>query len=605
MIKVLPKDVADKIAAGEVIESPVSIVKELVENSIDAGATSITCEITKGGKEEIRITDNGCGIPKDEVATAFLRHATSKISKAEDLKHLETLGFRGEALASIAAVSRTELITKTAEEKTGTRIIIHGGNVISNDSIGCPVGTTIIVKDLFYNMPARGKFMKSEAAEAGKIIDMMCRLALTKPDIKFTLISNGKNYFNSPGTGNIKAAVLSVYKDREYKELIELPYPLEDNSPIKVYGLLSRPSFTRSNRRSQFFFVNGRAVKSNILEKAVDLGYKERLFEGRHPIVFLFVDVNPEKLDVNVHPNKKEVRFNDEIAVITAVENTIIKAITSKDSVIKSTDSLKPDLGKEKKHSKEREEQQIGLKTFLALEDSPAYRKDTFEVSSDNNKKNGVNDDDERDIVLGTPDINEHILKPFDFDELYFQGTILGTYIIATDQQGFYLFDQHAAHERVNYEKFINAYLSEKKESQIILTPFTVDVPLDLTYSDNEWIDILNSMGYNIEAFGDNTYIVREIPTFMTLEEAESFVNVFIDSYNDDRKTTNQVVIDKLITKACKSSIKANDYIKDNEIAALIEDLKNCRNPFSCPHGRPTFIKFSKYDIEKMFKRIQ
>lgn len=605
MIKVLPKDVADKIAAGEVIESPVSIVKELVENSIDAGATSITCEITKGGKEEIRITDNGCGIPKDEVATAFLRHATSKISKAEDLKHLETLGFRGEALASIAAVSRTELITKTAEEKTGTRIIIHGGNVISNDSIGCPVGTTIIVKDLFYNMPARGKFMKSEAAEAGKIIDMMCRLALTKTDIKFTLISNGKNYFNSPGTGNIKAAVLSVYKDREYKELIELPYPLEDNSPIKVYGLLSRPSFTRSNRRSQFFFVNGRAVKSNILEKAVDLGYKERLFEGRHPIVFLFVDVNPEKLDVNVHPNKKEVRFNDEIAVITAVENTIIKAITSKDSVIKSTDSFKPDLGKEKKNSKEREEQQIGLKTFLALEDSPAYRKDTFEVSSDNkNNNHGVNND-ERDVVLGTPDINEHILKPFDFDELYFQGTILGTYIIATDQQGFYLFDQHAAHERVNYEKFINAYLSEKKESQIILTPFTVDVPLDLTYSDNEWIDILNSMGYNIEAFGDNTYIVREIPTFMTLEEAENFVNVFIDSYNDDRKTTNQVVIDKLITKACKSSIKANDYIKDNEIAALIEDLKNCRNPFSCPHGRPTFIKFSKYDIEKMFKRIQ
>lgn len=605
MIKVLPKDVADKIAAGEVIESPVSIVKELVENSIDAGATSITCEITKGGKEEIRITDNGCGIPKDEVATAFLRHATSKISKAEDLKHLETLGFRGEALASIAAVSRTELITKTAEEKTGTRIIIHGGNVISNDSIGCPVGTTIIVKDLFYNMPARGKFMKSEAAEAGKIIDMMCRLALTKTDIKFTLISNGKNYFNSPGTGNIKAAVLSVYKDREYKELIELPYPLEDNSPIKVYGLLSRPSFTRSNRRSQFFFVNGRAVKSNILEKAVDLGYKERLFEGRHPIVFLFVDVNPEKLDVNVHPNKKEVRFNDEIAVITAVENTIIKAITSKDSVIKSTDSFKPDLGKEKKHSKEREEQQIGLKTFLALEDSPTYCKDTFEVSSDNkNNNHGVNND-ERDVVLGTPDINEHILKPFDFDELYFQGTVLGTYIIATDQQGFYLFDQHAAHERVNYEKFINAYLSEKKESQIILTPFTVDVPLDLTYSDNEWIDILNSMGYNIEAFGDNTYIVREIPTFMTLEESENFVNVFIDSYNDDRKTTNQVVIDKLITKACKSSIKANDYIKDNEIAALIEDLKNCRNPFSCPHGRPTFIKFSKYDIEKMFKRIQ
>ncbi len=584
MIKVLPKDVADKIAAGEVIESPVSIVKELIENSIDANSTSITCEITGGGKEEIRITDNGVGIPKDQVETAFLRHATSKISKIDDLKSLGTLGFRGEALASIAAVSRTELITRTADEAVGTRIILHGGTLISKDGIGCPVGTTIIVRDLFYNVPARLKFLKSDAAEAGKVIDMISRLGITRPDIRFSMISNGKPHFSTSGNGDLKAAILAIFKDREYRELIPLDAYNADKS-IHIYGYISRPSFTRTNRRSQFFFVNGRTVKSDTLDKGVVLGYKERLFEGRHPIVFLFLDMDPKKLDVNVHPNKKEVRFNDDISVITAVEEAIKTTIGTDRAVIKATDTIKENTALEKT-------EQLDLKEYLKT-------KEHDDVVSHASSKT----EEYYSVHLGDFDISEGD-KPFDFNELVFSGAIFGTYLIATDSQNFYMFDQHAAHERINYERFVGAYLSNKKESQILLTPFTFDVPGDMSELENDWIPIINNMGYNVEPFGEYTYIVREVPTFMSLTEAEDFVNAFVDAYNDDRITENKIVIDKLITKACKSSIKANDYINDAEINALIQDLKNCRNPFSCPHGRPTFIKFSKYDIEKLFKRI-
>ena len=610
MIKVLPKEVADKIAAGEVIESPVSIVKELVENSIDSGATAITCEIVKGGKEEIRVTDNGAGIPSEEVETAFLRHATSKITKTEDLKNLYTLGFRGEALASIAAVSRTELITKTKEEKAGTRIVIHGGITISKEGIGCPEGTTIIVRDLFYNMPARGKFMKSEAAEAGKVIDMMSRLAITRPDIRFTMISNGKTFFVSQGNGDLKAAILAVYKEREFGDLVEV-VSKDSHSPVKVKGFVSRPSFTRTSRRSQYYFVNGRAVKNSALEKGVDLGYKERLFEGRQPIVFLFVDVEPGKLDVNVHPNKKEVKFEDEIQVITAVEEAVQNTIKSEEGVIKGLDTYKKESDnirpiESKDKSKEKKDEQIDIREFLKAkteikeENLVAYNKEPELASKE---EPGFDFEEEQASYFGEPD-TEVKSKPFFFDDLVFRGAIFGTYLLATDHENFYLFDQHAAHERINYEKFVKAYWEGEKEGQILLTPFTFDVPLDMTEDWESWVEILNAMGYSVESFGENTFIVREIPAFLDMSEGEDFVKSFVDSYHEDIKKENTIVIDKLITKACKASIKANDYIKDEEITALIEDLKKTDNPFSCPHGRPTFIKFSKYDLEKMFKRI-
>ena len=617
-INILPKDVADKIAAGEVIERPVSVVKELVENAIDAGSTDITVEILGGGKDSIRVSDNGSGIEKEEVEKAFLRHATSKIEKTEDLRKLSTLGFRGEALASIAAVSRVEIITKTNDEKTGTRLVLHAGEKVISESIGCPRGTTIIVRDLFYNLPARLKFMKSEAAESGQVIDLVSRLAITRTDIKFRLISNGKTVFTTLGNNDLKTAIIAVYKDREYKELV--PCEASDKH-ISVKGYISRPSFSRTNRRSQYFYVNGRTVKSPIIEKGISLGYKERLFDGRYPIAFIFVEIDPALVDVNIHPNKREVKFDDDVAVTSLVRDAVINALTRKDAVPAASDTSEMLRESVSKYSSSKNDKgyadyqelsndvvkpQISIKELLAA--STRENKEQTGKESNNTSISASEcaalENSLKSSSFGTPDIEVTGVQPFDFDELTFSDTIFNTYITATDSENFYLFDQHAAHERINYEKFIHAYLSDEKNSQILLLPITIDVPTEMA-GDEAWHDILIKMGFSVELFGDNTFIVREIPEFMQISEAEGFLKAFIDEYVEGNTIGNNVVIDKLITKACKSSIKAHDVISKEEIDALIDGLKVCGNPFSCPHGRPTFIKFSLYEIERMFKRIQ
>ena len=604
-INVLAKDVADKIAAGEVIERPVSVVKELVENAIDAGSTDITVEITQGGKESIRVTDNGEGIEREEIEKAFLRHATSKIKTTDDLRKLNTLGFRGEALASISSVSRIEIISKTASEKIGTKLVLHSGEKILMESIGCPNGTTIIVRDLFFNLPARLKFMKSESAESGQIIDLLSRLAITRTDIKFRLISNGRTVFTTVGNGDLKNSIIAVYKDKDYKDLIPC---MKEEEGIKVYGYISRPSFSRTNRRSQYFFVNGRTVKSNVIEKGVTLGYKERLFEGPFPIAFIFVEVDPSFVDVNIHPNKREVKFDDDVIVTSIVRDAIVEALTKKEAVVKSNDTYKKPDVYEKKYqigesisvNKDRQDKlfevptgtQVGIREYLSSdkrkEEPKGKEADVSAIRYEHN--------------FGTPDIRMPEVKPFDFDELSFGEAIFNTYITATDSENFYLFDQHAAHERINYEKFVFSYLNEEKNSQILLLPLTIDVPNEIV-EDSLWKEILFNMGFRLELFGDNSFIFREIPEFMQLDEAESFIKTFIDEYILGNTISNTVVIDKLITKSCKSSVKAHDTLSKKEITALITNLKSCKNPFSCPHGRPTFIRFSLYDIERMFKR--
>ena len=638
MINILTKNVADKIAAGEVVDRPVSIIKELTENSIDAGASSITVEIRSGGKEYIRVTDNGSGIDFEDTERAFLRHATSKICTADDLRHIETLGFRGEALASIAAVTRTEMLTKTKESKAGTKVIIHGGEIVTRTAVGCPEGTSIVVTDLFYNTPARAKFMKSESAETSLIIDLISRMALTRPEIRFNLINNGKSIFVSPGLGERLKTIISVYKERDFKDLLELHFKRDG---ISVEGYISRPSLSKNNRRSQFFFVNGRVVKSNTIEKGLSAGYKERLFEGRYPVAFIFVYVDPEKLDVNIHPNKKEVRFDDEVAVSSAVCEAVIHALAGsqamsepKDSIAKLADKkiTTPEADfkvSQKELKKEDESEQINIRSLLKTKRdfesefiipnglSDAVMKDGADdyqkkidaeslISSE--AKPVVTDinasSDSSNICFGKPDLNYSAQVAFDFDNLKLGDIFFGTYISASDDENFYLIDQHAAHERVNYEKFINAYFSSEKNSQVLLLPFTFDVPNILTTDDEEWLNTLNAMGYHIESFGENTYIVKEIPEFVTIPEAEGFVNDFIDSFAEGVKLNNKIVIDKLITKSCKSAIKAHDMISEEEAEELLKMLKQCRNPFSCPHGRPTFVRFSIREIERMFKRI-
>lgn len=640
MIKILEKHITDKIAAGEVIERPISIIKELVENSIDAGATSITCEIKNGGKTYIRVTDNGCGIAREECETAFLRHATSKISTVNDLKGIKSLGFRGEALASIAAVTNAALITKTAESKTGCRLVLHGGETVENIPLGCPDGTTIIINDLFYNMPARREFLKSDGAESSLIIEFISEMALAYTNIRFQLINNGKILFSTTGDGNLKNTINSVYMQREYKDLIEIS---KTEAGYSIRGCISKPSLSRTTKKNQVYFVNGRVVKSAVMEKGISMGYKERLFEGRYPVAFIFLNVNPETIDVNIHPNKKEVRFHDEDAIVKIIENATVEALASQDAVIEVRDyfSTEPSTNDAKKEDKSEqvdikhilksksEKKQVDLKREKILynskeKDNYAYideikesetgRNIVSDITKDYSTGNCANDDyiksgnaknqelpEKKKPVI---EISEPLIRPFDFNDLKVTGCVFDTYITATDANSFYMIDQHAAQERIFYEQLVEEYLSDDKPSQSILTPIVIDVALEVKEEEYNWLDSLGDMGYLLEEFGPNSYIIKEIPYFMDITEAENFAKDYIEQTHSGIKINNKVVIDKLITRSCKSAIKAHDKLSQEAMESLINELKYCRNPFSCPHGRPTFIKFSNYDIEKMFKRV-
>lgn len=640
MIKILEKHIADKIAAGEVIERPISIIKELVENSIDAGATSITCEIKNGGKTYIRVTDNGCGIAREECETAFLRHATSKISTVNDLKGIKSLGFRGEALASIAAVTNAALITKTAESKTGCRLVLHGGETVENIPLGCPDGTTIIINDLFYNMPARREFLKSDGAESSLIIELISEMALAYTNIRFQLINNGKILFSTTGDGNLKNTINSVYMQREYKNLIEIS---KTEAGYSIRGCISKPSLSRTTKKNQVYFVNGRVVKSAVMEKGISMGYKERLFEGRYPVAFIFLNVNPETIDVNIHPNKKEVRFHDEDAIVKIIENATVEALASQDAVIEVRDyfSTEPSTNDAKKEDRSEqvdikhilksksEKKQVDLKREKILynskeKDNYAYideikesetgRNIVSDITKDYSTGNCANDDyiksgnaknqelpEKKKPVI---EISEPLIRPFDFNDLKVTGCVFDTYITATDANSFYMIDQHAAQERIFYEQLVEEYLSDDKPSQSILTPIVIDVALEVKEEEYNWLDSLGDMGYLLEEFGPNSYIIKEIPYFMDITEAENFAKDYIEQTHSGIKINNKVVIDKLITRSCKSAIKAHDKLSQEAMESLINELKYCRNPFSCPHGRPTFIKFSNYDIEKMFKRV-
>lgn len=598
MIKVLSKNVSDKIAAGEVIERPVSIVKELVENSIDSGASNITVEIKNGGKTFIRVTDNGCGIPSDEAETAFLRHATSKIDQVSDLETIQSLGFRGEALASIAAVTRTTLITKVQDSKLGRQIVLHGGEIIENKGIGCPDGTTLIVNDLFYNTPARRDFLKSDSAESGMIIDFVSEIALAYPDLKFQLINNGNILFATSGDGDMKTAIMTVFRQREYKDLINVDY---ENGNYKVKGCISKPSLSRTTRRDQVFFVNGRVVNSKVIEKGISEGYKERLFDGRYPVTYIAISTDPASVDVNIHPNKREVRFHDEKDVIEAVADSIEKALGSDEAVIEVHDYF---IDKDKKSERKTDDrkEQVDIKQILYSKRNESHVNDIDRI--DQNKVLTRIDRERANDTKPDITIEASNSKPFDFNDLRITGCLFDTYITAVDSENFYMIDQHAAHERIFYERLVGEYISEEKTRQPILTPIVIDVPLSAKENQYSWLEPLNEMGYQIEEFGPNSYIIKEIPAFMELSEAEGFANIFIENTGEHDNLTNTVVINKLITKSCKSAVKAHDHLSAVELEALLDELKECRNPFSCPHGRPTFVRFSLYDIEKLFKRV-
>lgn len=603
MIKLLNKSVADKIAAGEVVDRPLSIVKELVENSIDAGASAITVEIRNGGKTYIRVTDNGEGIAGDEVLLAFMRHATSKISTSDDLDRIHTLGFRGEALASIAAVSRVELITKKRSDKLGTRVNIEGGEQLEKVSTGCPDGTTLVISDLFFNTPARLKFMKNDSSETSLIIDFVSKIALAYPAIAIRLISNGVNLFTTQGKGDRFHTILTVFN----KELGENLIPMSEVEGTKrMEGYISTPAYSKTNRKHQIFFVNGRVISSKTIETGLEEAYYDKLFEGRFPIGFLFIEVDPGKVDVNIHPNKKEVRFDDDREIKDFISHGVRKRLNTKESIpeIKSTFNTDvpiftksgidlPVFKKPEKFGKSTSaESQVDIKQLLS----------TLRAKEENLTRTGIEEVGSTSSILMKEE-NTLIYRPFDMKQLQLLGSIFQTYILATLEDSFYMIDQHAAHERIFYEKLMHQYKNSEKFTQHLLLPFVLDVSFAVKENALDWLEVLQETGYEIQEFGPKAYRISGIPAFMTFSEAQDFVNYFLENISEDVDLDNQKILDKIISNACKSAIKSGDSVSNEEIHALLAQLADCENPYSCPHGRPTFIKLTKYEIERMFKR--
>ena len=653
----LPKQLADKIAAGEVVERPLSIVKELVENSIDAGSDFITVEIKNGGKSYIRVTDNGCGIPKEEVELAFKRHATSKIEKIRDLDSIETLGFRGEALSSISAVSRTELITKSPEEPVGTSVINEGGNILSVSDTGCPDGMTIVVRDLFYNTPARLKFLKKDNTESSLIIDFISKIALAYPQIRVRLINNGNTLFTTPGRGDRFLAIATVYDPHTAEKMIRINDAEDDIFHLE--GYISPPEHTRINRKNQIFFVNGRYVQSKVIERAVSDAYRQRLFEGRYPVVFLFLSVRPELLDVNIHPNKKEIRFDDEDRVSDFVTAAIKKGLNQKDAVgeitfRKDASEESPEKTAEMKKKtlsgSRNDEQQIDIRAilrekraeqeygadltdkrisgperfdpsdrnyvqdrsrFLSSAESASEEEVSYQIPSERSEASGMYKAQESaDVIraeseksIFAPHITppEHI--PFQISEIRPVGAIFAAYILGVSDDTFYMIDQHAAHERIFYEKLTREFYGQQTASQTVALPLKIDVSHSVKNKEAEWLKFLQKIGFEIEEFGPKNYAVKAFPMYMDFEEAEVFLTDFFDSLDEPGAFRDRRTAEKIIMRACKAAVKANDRLDAAEIDQLLRDLAAAENPFSCPHGRPTIIKMTKREIEALFKR--
>jgi len=610
IINLLDNETINKIAAGEVIENPKSIVKELVENSIDAGADEITIEIKNGGKSFIRVTDNGKGIEKDQVENAFKRHCTSKISSSDDLNSLFTLGFRGEALASIAAVSKVEVITRTNDDIYGIKMTIEGGKIISKEDIGCPVGTTITVTDLFYNVPARKKFLKSDISESSNINEIVVSLALSKENISFKYINNNNVAYRTPKTNNLLNTISSLYEKDLYNSLLKIDYK---SDIISITGYTTNLNYYRGNRKQQIVFVNGRVIKHRRMSYFIEEAYNTLLPKNKYPACFIKIEIAPALVDVNVHPAKTEVRFQNEEMVLNEIKNAVYSALHSK-SIMKEVkgETLLHDSkdinnlrifdrssgksvilgGLENKFTEETEETkniritevEISNKDIAVMESLKPY--DKFEFKQQTFIK-AENDEDK-------------------LPELFVIGIVMDTYIICENPEKtcIFMIDQHAAHERINYEKFLNQYNSRE-----ILIQEIVPEVINLSYDDYETamsnIEIFEYLGISVENFGNNAILINNIPTIFKDSNLKDVFYAILDNLKDITKSNLDFVMEKIIKEACVKSVKSGDRLHMSEVRALLNDLRMTDNPYTCPHGRPVIIKMTRYEIEKMFERIQ
>ena len=719
-IAVLDQNTIDKIAAGEVVERPSSVVKELVENAIDAGATAVTVEITDGGKKLIRITDNGSGMEEDQIPLAFLRHATSKIEKVEDLEHIASLGFRGEALSSIAAVSQVELITKTPSAISGNRYVIEGGVEHSLEELGAPEGTTFLVRNLFYNTPARSKFLKSDTTEANYIHTLMEQLALSHPEISFKYIQNKQVKLHTSGNHNLKDIIYTVY-GREITALLEVE---QENSFMKISGFVGKPEIARGNRSFENYYINGRYVKNNIITKAIENAYKGFLMQHKFPFVSLRMEMEGNDLDVNVHPAKREVRFAREQEVYDAIYDTVRNALTRREMIPKVTlgpeeTSRKEDVVKSsavpEPFEQKRREQIYGapISRPQPVRESPAsystmHLAKTEGILSEKNpspaltpseenlftgtlRKNQELDEAKKKVELEqqakiaevpaektapatatipqetsaiakpeeskipdpptaeessdaakpvpsieseaqteqtsteTPSapaepspapqkepapkqlelFEEKLLAPESRNRIRMIGQVFDTYWLAEFDDNFYIIDQHAAHEKVYYERLVKKFRENSIDSQYLTPPLIVSLNMQEEEVLNANKDYFEQFGFEIEHFGGREYCISAVPSNLYgLTEEELFLEMLDHLDSDNSKDALDIFASRLATMACKAAVKGNNRLSMEEAEKLLDELMTLENPYHCPHGRPTIISMTKTEMEKKFKRI-
>lgn len=672
-INELDKNTIDQIAAGEVVERPASVVKELVENAIDSGATAVTVEIKGGGIDMIRVTDNGSGIEKSQIRKAFKRHATSKLTCIDDLYTIHSLGFRGEALSSISSVAQVDMITKTSDDLTGTRYTINGGEEISFEEIGAPDGTSLIVRNLFYNTPARKKFLKTPQTEGSYIGDVMEHLALDNPTVSFHYINNKEDKFSTTGNGDLKEIIYRIYGRDISVSLV--PINVSGNG-YTLEGYLGEPSINRSNRNFEIFFVNGRYVKDKVMSKALEEGYKQYLMMHKFPFAVLHLRLDPAMVDVNVHPAKLEVRFGNQPALYdfirTNVENTlrshemIPDALLGEDEPVRkntgndenalkqgaetmAADNKKPEIlsdfedddkavvKKEEKNQKYiapqpfekvrfeenrlKEEEPVfatGIKAEpIKIEDSNKsavwtriFGDSDGSKAKEAEKPSPIIKQDEAVIVEKPVQLNlfdEKVLTRENVKEYEIIGQIFGTYWIIGFKDKIFIMDQHAAHEKVNYERMMKRYKSGEQLSQMVNPPVIISLSAAEEELFLKYRQYFEKLGFNIENFGGHEYAMRAIPVdlFGCENEKEMFIEILDElSHETNLDRTPDVINYKIASMACKASVKGNTKMSRTELEALLDELLTLENPYNCPHGRPTIISMSKYEIDKKFKRV-
>ncbi len=630
-IQVLDQITIDKIAAGEVIERPASIVKELVENAIDAGASAVTVEIKEGGLSFIRITDNGCGIPREEVPLAFLRHSTSKIRTVEDLSTVASLGFRGEALSSIAAISQVELITKTRECVLGTRYLIEGGKEKKIEDAGAKDGTTFLIHQMFYNTPARRKFLKTAMTEASHVNELMIRLALSHPEVSFEFINNGQSKLHTSGNGRLKDVIYQVFGREVTQNLLEVDEAIPG---LKVTGYIGKPLISRGNRNYENYYINGRYVKSNIIAKAIEDAYKDFTMQHKYPFTVLHFVMDGNDLDVNVHPTKMELRFSRQQDVYNFVYMAVKNALSERELIprVEVPDARKiempvPTTKTEKNLDYFMKKMQERV-TSYHNQMSQAEVKDVHEVHREKeqvdrireavnyNKPNSIEPTVTPKQEINTPvtPTEEKQLDLFEekllTKEAIVQHKIIGqvfdTYWLVEFNEQLYIIDQHAAHERVLYEKTLHGMKERDYTSQYLSPPIILNLSMQEENVLKEHMDTFANIGFEIEAFGEASYAVRAIPDNLFGIAKKELLIEMLDSLVDgiNSSVAPDLIAEKIASMSCKAAVKGNSRLSAAEVEVLIGELLKLDNPYHCPHGRPTIIAMTKRELEKKFKRI-